>query len=382
MRKKMIGILAAAMVILTTAAFGAIKEGSFSVSPLVGAYIYKNDPTLDTTLLLGLRGGYNFTKNIGIEAVYDYATSTSSGPLRNIGLHRFGGQALYHFMPDNDFVPYVAAGLSGLHFKGAGLNDKNNGAFDFGVGAKYFMSENCAVRGDIRNILYGYDSKTSNNVEILVGAYYQFGAPEPVAKAVAAEPVPEPARVVAAPAAAPEVKVVEAPAPEPVKAAELPAPAPLPEPAKVVVAPAPPPEPVKVAPVPVPEPVKVVVAPVPANHFCNKPAGIGISFDTNKSDIKPKFFGELDRLGNFLKEFPTSKGTIEGHTDSAGNKEANRALSQSRAESVRNYIIKKFGIDNSRIAAKGYGSSKPIASNKSAAGKAKNRRIEAVFTCE
>ncbi|MFZ4855077.1 MAG: OmpA family protein [Desulfuromonadaceae bacterium] len=119
-----------------------------------------------------------------------------------------------------------------------------------------------------------------------------------------------------------------------------------------------------------------------AKKYCDNPAAIEIDFDTSKADIKAKYHTELDKTGSFLKEFPRSKGTIEGHTDSDGSEKVNMKLSQARAESVRNYIITKFGIDGSRLTAKGYGSAKPIASNKNAAGKAKNRRIEGAFSCE
>ena len=90
----------------------------------------------------------------------------------------------------------------------------------------------------------------------------------------------------------------------------------------------------------------------------------------------------LNALAHVLKDNPGAKGSIEGHTDSVGSKKANMKLSQRRAESVRSYIIKKAGIDASRITAKGFGPTKPIADNKTAAGKAKNRRIEANFSCE
>jgi len=123
---------------------------------------------------------------------------------------------------------------------------------------------------------------------------------------------------------------------------------------------------------------KVVAAP---QRFC-KPAVINIQFDTDKSNIKPQFDAELKGLADFLKEFPNAKGEISGHTDNVGSKAYNDKLSQARAESVRKYIIEKFGIAPNRITAKGYGFSKPVADNKTKEGKAKNRRIEANFTCE
>lgn len=112
------------------------------------------------------------------------------------------------------------------------------------------------------------------------------------------------------------------------------------------------------------------------------PMVLNVQFDTNKSIVKPKYHGELKKLADFLKEFPKATGVVEGHTDSAGNTAANMKLSQRRADSVRNYLIQKFGIAPERISAKGFGPTKPVADNKTSAGKQKNRRIEANFNCE
>ncbi len=129
--------------------------------------------------------------------------------------------------------------------------------------------------------------------------------------------------------------------------------------------------------------VAVTVPPpvVTAAKLCS-PTVINIQFDTNKSDIKPRYHGELKKLGDFLTEFPNAKGVIEGHTDNVGSKASNMKLSQRRADSVRNYIIKNFGIAPERIKAVGYGPTKPVASNKTKEGKAQNRRIEVNFSCE
>jgi OOP family OmpA-OmpF porin len=433
MRKRIICTLAAATIISATTAFAGVKAGSFEVTPLVGGYISDGGKYLDPTLILGARAGYNFTKHIGIEALYDYAASTDgkSGTPKDITMHRFGGQALYHFFPNNKFVPYLAAGYSGVKYEGNSVTNKVNGALDYGVGAKYFLADDFALRGDVRHILYNMNTTRYNDLEFTLGAYIQFGGAKPPVKAVAA-PVPAP---------------TPAPTPAPVKVA--PAPVPTPEPVKVVVPPADsdrdgvidaldqcpgtpagvsvnskgcpvdsdndgvadyldkcPSTPAGVAvdtkgcPVDSDNdgvadyldkcpntPAGVVVdakgcAVEAAKRFCDKPAVVEIEFDTNKSEVKAKYHDELDKIGSFLKEFPGSKGTIEGHTDADGNKNANLKLSQARAESVRKYIISKYGIDGTRIAAKGYGPAKPVASNKTAAGKAKNRRIEAVFSCE
>jgi len=75
------------------------------------------------------------------------------------------------------------------------------------------------------------------------------------------------------------------------------------------------------------------------------------------------------------------KGTIEGYT-AAGGAARMVTLSQNRVDRVRDYLVTTFGIDASRLSAVGYGKSRPIASNQTAAGRRKNYRIEAVIVCE
>jgi len=124
-------------------------------------------------------------------------------------------------------------------------------------------------------------------------------------------------------------------------------------------------------PVPVAEPARKA----PPVELQGPPA-IKVLFDFNKAAIKPKYHNELKKVGNFLKARPTAKITIEGHTDIVGSKKINQKLSRKRAEKGRSYIIRKFGIKGSRIATKGYASTRPVASNKHKKGRAKNRRIE------
>lgn len=103
--------------------------------------------------------------------------------------------------------------------------------------------------------------------------------------------------------------------------------------------------------------------------------GQTILFDTAKSTIKEESLQTLDQIVNILNEYPTAMFSVDGHTDSVGSEENNQSLSEARAQSVVNYLVQK-GVSQSRLSAKGYGESKPIASNKTRAGRAKNRRVE------
>jgi len=415
--KKTLLLVAAGILAAASFASAANKEGQFSISPVIGGYTYDGKQHLDTNLLYGMRAGYNFTKNLGVEALFDYVNTSPTKRLLDVDMYRYGGELLYHFFPDNTLVPYVAAGYSALHFDAKTIDNRVRGAFDYGVGAKYFLNDSIALRGDVRHIIYRMDDRTNNNVEYTVGAYIPFGGVTPAAKPVeppaskAVEPPPAPVPV---PPAAPTALLSIAPATVTKgQAATLswtsqnasgcdiqPGIGQVPPQGARAIVPgdttaytilcsgaggtatsaasiaviAPPPAPVVVPPAP-----KVSVA---AEKFCSKPAILNIQFDTNKSDIKPMYDAELKAVADFLKEFPKAKGEISGHTDNVGGKAINEKLSQRRAESVKDYIVEKFGIAAGRITAKGYGYAKPLADNKTKEGKAKNRRIEANFTCE
>lgn len=102
------------------------------------------------------------------------------------------------------------------------------------------------------------------------------------------------------------------------------------------------------------------------------------TFKYNAYDFTPESQANLDVLANFMKSHKKSSITVEGHTDSIGSAEANQDISEKRANAVKEYLVSK-GIDGSRIQTKGYGKTKPIATNKTREGRAKNRRIEIRF---
>lgn len=103
----------------------------------------------------------------------------------------------------------------------------------------------------------------------------------------------------------------------------------------------------------------------------------GITFDIDKSDIKPESMGTLNMIVGVLKSNPDLKFEIDGHTDNTGQAAHNLTLSQQRAEAVKTQLI-KMGIDASRLTTKGFGDTKPISDNSSLEGKANNRRVEFV----
>jgi outer membrane protein OmpA-like peptidoglycan-associated protein len=104
-------------------------------------------------------------------------------------------------------------------------------------------------------------------------------------------------------------------------------------------------------------------------------AAQNVFFSTGSAKLLSKSFSKLNDVVAILNENPSYKVQIDGHTDSQGADDKNQTLSESRAASVKDYLISK-GIDVSRLSSAGYGETKPVADNKTAAGRAKNRRVE------
>lgn len=100
-----------------------------------------------------------------------------------------------------------------------------------------------------------------------------------------------------------------------------------------------------------------------------------ILFDTGKSSIKAESTAVMVDIITILKEYPNAKFTVEGHTDSVGSASLNQKLSESRALSVKEFLVEK-GIGEFRLSAVGYGEDKPMATNKTRAGRKQNRRVE------
>jgi OOP family OmpA-OmpF porin len=105
-----------------------------------------------------------------------------------------------------------------------------------------------------------------------------------------------------------------------------------------------------------------------------------IEFNTGKADIRPQYRGQLQKVANFLKSHPDTTAMVEGHTDSSGAADYNLKLSQRRADSVMDYLETEFNIKPGRLSAKGYGETKPIASNENKEGMQANRRVLVIIS--
>jgi opacity protein-like surface antigen len=171
--------------------FGAVSEGQFSVSPMIGGYTYYGSGQhLKTAPMYSLRGGYSFTDNIGVEAGLDYSITNSTLVTdKKVAIFKYGVEGLYHFMPDGKLVPFLAVGLGGYNLSGpsALVSRKEMGFMDYGAGVKYFLYDRLALRADVRHIL-----ANAGAIEYTLGVTIPFGGAKGVTKPVSAPFVPKP----------------------------------------------------------------------------------------------------------------------------------------------------------------------------------------------
>lgn len=104
-----------------------------------------------------------------------------------------------------------------------------------------------------------------------------------------------------------------------------------------------------------------------------------VLFDSGKAELKPASYSVMNEVVKLMQDYPENKILIEGHTDSYGSNAYNKKLSEKRAQAVSNLLVSKYAVDSKRLKAVGYGEEKPLADNKTAAGREQNRRVEIII---
>lgn len=107
---------------------------------------------------------------------------------------------------------------------------------------------------------------------------------------------------------------------------------------------------------------------------------LNVQFDYDQAVVKPEYLAEIREVADFLNEHEDTVAVLEGHTDSTGSDEYNMGLSQRRVDAVRQILIEQFNIAPGKVTARGYGESRPTATNDTAQGRAQNRRVESVIS--
>lgn len=255
--------------------------------------------------------------------------------------------ALYYFGQASDKLrPYAVLGVGEgeLEFENTDLVETQ---LNLGGGVRYEIAPNTTFRGDVR-VVHGLDEETFDE-SLNLGVSYAFDLGSPKARPVAAAPAPTPVAVVAAvpkdtdgdgvldqsdkcPNTRNGAKVDE-------NGCEL---------------------------------VKTAIESIRLN----------VQFPTGSAVVAPRYHSEIQKVADFLGKYADVTAVIEGHTDNVGKDDMNQRLSNSRANAVRDVLIKTFAINPARVTAMGYGEAKPLATNDTPAGRQENRRVVAVLEKE
>jgi OOP family OmpA-OmpF porin len=435
------------MIVAAGVSYGENKKGALTITPHIGGYIFEGNQNINSGPVYGFGIGYNLTKRFGLEGVYDYVSTDSKSPNKepDVKASILRLDALYHFMPDSDFVPYVSAGIGAIDIDKSPGDSDTSALLNAGGGVKYFITEDVAARGEVRYLRDIEDDY--NNFMYTLGLVVQFGGKEkapPMPKDSDGDGVPDdldkcpdtPAGVAVDSDGCPLDsdgdgvpdhldKCPNTPAGVEVDSDGCPADSDgdgVPDhldkcpntPSGVAVD-------KKGCPLdsdgdgvpdyrdkcpgtPAGAPVDASGCPLDSDgdgipDYMDKcpdtPAGIKVDSkgcpvpfkDKVSIELKVKFAFDSDvvesvfdehiqKVANFLKAYPETMAEIVGHTDSVGPEQYNLKLSQRRADNVMKYLI-AHGVDASRLTAKGYGESMPVADNSTAEGRRKNRRVVA-----
>lgn len=336
--------------------------------------------------------GYRFNKAIGVEVNYG-RTSTETekaGQAMYNGIDvrdsRLTLDYYYAFNSEGMVSPYVLLGGGQQNFKVKVLPTDDGTIGNAALGAFVRFNEYVALRAEARDV-YNF-SNENNDVLALVGIEFS-GADGGSSKAYAAEPAPQ-EKPVEELAAAPVAPVVVAPVDtdgDGVADAQDSCPN---TPAGVTVDSVGCPLDGDKDGVPdyLDKCPNTAAGVVVDTNGCDKVLTetinkeLHVNFDSGKTVVKDEYKAEIGEVAALLKQYPGTSAEIQGHTDSSGKKASNDKLSQERADAVKDVLVKDFGVDASRVTAKGYGSSQPVADNKTADGKAKNRRVIAIISGE
>ena len=300
----------------------------------------------DTDVGYKLLGGYKFNKHFAVEGGYfnlgqfgftaSYAPASSftgSMKLQGVNLDALGILPLTEkFSAFGRLGVIYAEAKDTFTGTGAGAGvaasapnpKKSDTNYKYGVGLQYDFTRALSMRGEWER--YRVNDAVGNKGDIdmvSVGLVYMFGTSEPAPKAAAPAPYVAPVAAAAAPV--------------------------------------------------------LVIVPIVAKiqQYCSI---LDIQFEINKSTVQREAEEKLDTVVTFMRKYPNTTAVIEGHTDEVGASGDNMRLSQSRADSMVNYLASK-GIARTRLQAVGYGETRPIADNSTEIGKRLNRRINAIIAC-
>jgi len=350
LRTKISSALLVSVGLLSPAALA--DEGQFYVAPGLQWMDFDDTTGLKDDLNYFLGIGYDFTDRLSFElSTFDLDSKPNGG--REIDIDHYKLDLIYDLGVNlGAFDTFVLGGVGNTSFGG-----ENDTMWDIGGGLSYKISDKWTWRTAVRSFQYINRDHEDSDVGVDTALIYRFGGGD--------------SRPAAAPARTPASRPAAAAAPE--RAPAAPATAAAPDADRDGV-----PDSRDNCPdTPRNYAVDADGCPIPVEEVAR--VELMVNFDFDRSEVKPEYFSEIEEVADFMEQYPDVVIELEGHTDSRGTEQYNLGLSDRRAAAVRQVMIDRFNVQASRVSARGFGESQPVASNDTDSGRAQNRRVMTVI---
>lgn len=325
---------------LASLAFAAPAAYNYEVTPTIGGVLPEGNLDLKQQLTYGLRFGINLDNTIfdQFELGYDRTDNADykAGRKDSTDINRYYGNLVKEYKMSPETALYALVGVGYEDLSNEQLQNRDSMFAQYGGGVKYWVTDSFALKAEVRHAIkfHGGD----NEMFYSLGFTIPFDAKS--APVAVAKPEPKPAPVVAK--AAPLDSDGDGVTDDKDKCPNTP---------------------------------KGTV--VDADG-CTKVIRLHVKFDFDKSTVKPEFMPEIQKVADFMKQNPGYNVVLEGHTDSKGSDAYNMKLSDQRAKAVAK-ALGTLGVPGAKVTTEAFGESKPVATNDTEAGRAENRRVDAIF---
>lgn len=324
---------------LASLAFAAPTAYNYEVTPTIGGVLPEGNLDLKNQLTYGLRFGINLDNNIFSQVEFGYDRSDNvdykNGRTDNTDFNRYYANLVKEYKLSPETALYALIGLGYEDLSNEQLENRDSMFAQYGGGVKYWVTDNFALKAEVRHAIKAHGG--DNNMFYSLGFTIPFDAKTAPVVAKAA-PVATPVVAPAAPKDSDGDGVTD----DKDKCPNTP---------------------------------KGTVVDVDG---CTKIIRLHVKFDFDKSVVKPAFMPEIQKVADFMKQNPGYSVVLEGHTDSKGSDAYNQKLSDSRAKAVAK-ALSNLGVPAAKVTTEAYGESKPVATNDTEAGRAENRRVDALF---
>lgn len=305
------------------------RAQSFYVAPNFGVYNTAGTRNMDSPIMGGIGAGYNFTNYWSAQAVVDFFNPTDNVGSKSHQASYFRAEGLFNLPTRTRVSPYFAAGLGYLTIKSGHF------APDLGFGIRVFPVNTASFGLNYRHIFQVSPARGDNIFYATVSFYFGNGAvviqaPQNTQRMQAADKFRQESRYV----------------------------------------------------LPVGFPPCTSAGEVGCIRLVGNKMNMNldVKFANDKAVITSAYEPQLKSLGTFLNKYPKITLQINGYTSNTGTFQHNQNLSDRRASTVKQYLVSQYDINASRLTTKGWSWTHPVASNKTKAGQAENRRVEALAT--